>query len=184
LEIFTIREELESVIQALDMKPHRVRLLVSEDGHSEVQTFPLEDGGAQASAPKGGPRPSIQVALANEPVDSEDVFLYHKTTHRVVYESVQADFPDCDDVILWNEQGEVTESCLGNVVIRRQGRLITPPVACGLLAGVFRNDLLKRGEIEEGIVTAEDLMSADEVFLVNSVRKWQKAVVAQQEGEE
>ncbi len=43
------------------------------------------------------------VALAKNPVDSQDVFLFHKTTHRFVYDQAKADFPDCDDVILWNE---------------------------------------------------------------------------------
>ena len=109
------------------------------------------------------------------------MFLFHKTTHRTVYEQAKLDVPDCDDVILWNERGEVTESCIANIVIQKEGRLITPPVDCGLLAGTFREYLLKSGTIEEGIVTLNDLKIADEVFLVNSVRKWKKAVVEQQE---
>ena len=49
------------------------------------------------------------------------------------------------------------------------------------MSGTFREQLLKAGEIEERIVTLEDLKVADEVFLVNSVRKWQKAVWTERE---
>ena len=105
------------------------------------------------------------------------VFLYHKTTHRVVYDSMKAVFPEAGEVILWNERGEVTEGTFTNVVISKNGRKITPPISCGLLGGTFRAHLLKTGEIEEGLIMLADLKSADEVWLVNSVRKWQKTVL-------
>jgi para-aminobenzoate synthetase/4-amino-4-deoxychorismate lyase len=57
------------------------------------------------------------VALAQQPIDSADVFLYHKTSRRVVYDAARMARPDCGDVILWNERGEITESCSANVVI-------------------------------------------------------------------
>lgn len=146
----------------------RVRLLVSRDGRSEVQTFPLARDGNDAP---------VRLALAKDPIDSQDVFLFHKTTHRAVYEAAKATKPDCDDVILWNERGEVTESTTCNIVIRKDGRLVTPPVECGLLAGTFRGHLLKTGEIEESIVSIKDLKSAEEIFLINSVRKWRPATL-------
>ncbi|VGO20624.1 bifunctional chorismate-binding protein/class IV aminotransferase [Pontiella sulfatireligans] len=179
---FDIPLDVHALLQALEEKIHtcagvnlRIRLLVARDGNTEIQTFPLQAGGTQASASEGGKRPPLHIALAKVPVDSQDVFLFHKTTHRAVYEDAKADFPDCDDVILWNEKGEVTESTIANVVIRRKGKLVTPPVECGLLAGTFRQYLLKMGEVEEQIVTIEDLKQAEELFLINSVRKWQKA---------
>ena len=119
------------------------------------------------------------IMLARDPVDSQDVFLFHKTTHRSVYEQAKADFPDADEVILWNERGEVTEGCISNIVIRRGDKLITPPVDCGLLAGTFRDHLLKTGEVEVGIISVEALKTADEVFLINSVRRWRRAVWAE-----
>ena len=150
---------------------HRIRLLVARDGTFEVQHFPMDSDLTGI----------YRVRLAEEPVDSQDTFLFHKTTHRPAYEKAKAACPGCDEVILWNERGEVTEGCIANVVIRKNGRLITPPVECGLLAGVFREHLLKNGEIEEGIVTVDELRAADEVFLVNSVRKWHKAKWAEEE---
>jgi para-aminobenzoate synthetase/4-amino-4-deoxychorismate lyase len=166
---FDIPLDMHAVFQCLENLGEqrlRVRLLVSRDGNSEVQSFPIE-GEAVGTA-----LPALSVAIAKKPVDSQDLFLYHKTTHRPVYESAKADFPDHDDVILWNEKGEVTESCFGNVVIRVGERKITPPIFCGLLGGTFRAHLLQSGEVEEGVISLDDLKGADEVFLVNSVRKW------------
>src|SRR6185369_209127 len=82
------------------------------------------------------------VTLATEPVDSSDRFLFHKTTRRLPGE----------DVIFWNERGEITESSIANVVVEIDGELFTPPIECGLLPGVFRNYLLAQGKIKERVI--------------------------------
>jgi para-aminobenzoate synthetase/4-amino-4-deoxychorismate lyase len=89
-----------------------------------------------------------------------------------VYETALASRGDCDDVILWNEQGQATETTIANLVVEKDGRLVTPPLACGLLPGVFRAHLLQTGQIQEEIVTLEDLRRAPRLFAVNSVRRW------------
>jgi len=179
---FDIPLDMHAVFQCLQNfgdERLRVRLLVSRDGNSEVQTFALEGRACSPSAPRTARRsvPTLRAAISKTPVNSQNVFLYHKTTHRDVYEHAKAAFPDHDEVILWNEKGEVTEGTFTNVVISKDGKKITPPVDCGLLGGTFREYLLKSEEIVEGIVTLDDLKAADEVWLVNSVRKWQNAVL-------
>jgi branched-subunit amino acid aminotransferase/4-amino-4-deoxychorismate lyase len=111
------------------------------------------------------------VGFAKEPVDDSDVFLYHKTTHRTVHARARASRPDCDDVLLWNRRGEVTESTVANVVAILAGQHLTPPVECGLLAGTYRARLLAEGRIREAVLTREDLLRAESVYLINSVRK-------------
>jgi para-aminobenzoate synthetase/4-amino-4-deoxychorismate lyase len=118
-----------------------------------------------------------RIVLAAGAVDSRDVFLFHKTTCRGVYDAARAAFPGADDVILWNERGELTESCFANVVLALGGELVTPPVECGLLAGTFRAELLAAGVIRERVLRREDLARADAVWLVNSVRGWIRAEV-------
>jgi para-aminobenzoate synthetase/4-amino-4-deoxychorismate lyase len=139
----------------------RIRILLTKDGHIDIEAHPIQ--------PR---RRRWRVALAAEPVDSSDVFLYHKTTNRAVYEAARAARPDVDDVLLWNARGEITESTIANVVVRLDGRLVTPPVSCGLLAGTLRDWLLARGRVVEGIITREDLARAEGIYLVNSVRGW------------
>lgn len=167
LDVDSVIQTLEEATMLLEKAPHRVRLLVSREGHQEVQTFPLSLKQLKVK----------KLALAKQPVNSQDVFLFHKTTHREVYEKAKADFPAHDDVILWNDKGEVTETCIANIVIRKGQDLITPPVECGLLAGTFRTRLLKDGEINEDRISLNDLKTADEIFMINSVRKWQRAIL-------
>ena len=146
--------------------PSRLRIRLDHDGSvlcEAVDLIPLND--------------PLQVALAVEPIDRSDVFLYHKTTKRDVYERARASRPGADSVILWNEDGDVTEGAEANLVIVRDGVKVTPPVECGLLPGTLRAELLASGEIVEGRISRHELASADEVWLINSVRGWIRAVL-------
>jgi para-aminobenzoate synthetase/4-amino-4-deoxychorismate lyase len=81
-------------------------------------------------------------------------------------------------VLLYNERGEITETCIANVVARVGEDLWTPPSECGLLAGVFRGRLLAEGRIRERVLPLDMLGRIDELFVINSVRKWRRAVLA------
>ena len=121
-----------------------------------------------------GNRP-VPVRLAATRADSHNPFLYHKTTHRPWYAGVREQYPECLDVIFLNERGEVTEGANHNLVVQVDGSLVTPPLASGLLPGVFRAELLAAGVISERVVTMTELACAGEVWLINSVRKWRRA---------
>jgi len=74
-------------------------------------------------------------------------------------------------VILYNEKGEVTETCIANIAIMTPtGSYVTPPLSSGLLGGVMRQKLLEEGVIEERPVTLEDLTRSPSIKLFNSVR--------------
>lgn len=142
--------------------PRRVRLLVSRRGQCRSEDAPLD------------PTPEPwRLALAERPVDSSDPFLFHKTTRRSVYEEALKAAPEgVVDVFLWNERGELTESTIANLVLRRGDRLLTPDRSAGLLPGTLRAELLERGRIAEAHLDPADLETADEIFLVSSVRRW------------
>ncbi|MSO22042.1 MAG: aminodeoxychorismate synthase component I [Acidobacteria bacterium] len=116
-----------------------------------------------------------RVAFASGPLDSGNCFLCHKTTHRSFYEEPLRERADCDDLIFWNERGEVTESSIANVVMEMDGEKWTPPRSSGLLAGTFREELLALGEIRERVILKEELKRAERLFLINSVRRWMPA---------
>lgn len=152
------RDALDRAVRSAEAA-WRVRLLLAEDGAVRVEHTPLDH-----------PEGVWRVRLAAHPVDPSDEFLYHKTTNRAVYERARR--PDCDDVILWNPAGEVTETTIANLVVDINGRRVTPPVACGLLPGTFRAEVLAAGEVSEERVTVEQLKGATRFWLVNSVRGW------------
>ena len=121
------------------------------------------------------PEPTTEawdIPIDVEPVPSGHEFLFHKTTVREVYDNALARFPGAPDVLLWNEVGELTETTIGNLVVELDGRLVTPPVACGLLPGTFRAQLLADGEVVELAISRSDLDRAAAVWMVNSVRGW------------
>jgi para-aminobenzoate synthetase/4-amino-4-deoxychorismate lyase len=158
---------LTALAASLPPRPHKVRLLVARDGAVQVEAAPLD-------APSLRP---LRVALAAEPVDPADPFLYHKTTHRRLYEQALAARPGYDDVLLWNPRGELTESTRANLVVQLDGRLYTPPVTCGLLPGVLRAALLAAGVLHERVLTPADLARSEGVWLINSVRGWMPVAV-------
>ena len=61
------------------------------------------------------------------------------------------------------------------LLIEKQGRFFTPALGCGLLDGTFRAQLLAQGRIEEAVLFQGDLKTADQIWLVNSVRRWKRA---------
>ena len=139
----------------------RVRLLVARDGTPTIECTPYEADGR-----------TWRVTFATAAVDSQDPFLANKTTQRAVYNHARQARPDVDDVILWNEREEVTEATLANVVAEIDGVRYTPPLACGLLGGTFRGELLDAGRIRERVLTRDDVSRASRVWLINSVREW------------
>ena len=146
--------------------PMRVRLTLAPDGSLLAKADPL----------KPLPDP-LRLGFAGEPMRSGDFRLYHKTTDRALYERAKAGRQDCDDVILWNERDEVTEGSFANLVVETDGVRFTPPLECGLLPGVFREELLAQGAIQERVITRSELASASKIWLVNSVREWMPATL-------
>jgi len=139
----------------------KVRLLLAADGGIEVTSEPLvEDGGV------------LRVAVSAIRIDSNDGMRYHKTTRRELLDKARSSRPDCDEVLLLNEHGQLTEASYHTLVIKLDGQFVTPPLACGLLPGVLREELLERGEISEQLLYPDDLERAEELWLINSVRGW------------
>jgi para-aminobenzoate synthetase/4-amino-4-deoxychorismate lyase len=170
---FGFRFEPETAVAALKRAaadrgdPLAVRLSLSRDGG--VATNVRE-------VPPAPERP-VRLALDDEPVDPQDIWLFHKTTRREPYERRRGNRPDVEDVILVNINGEVTESTVANLVVRLDGRWFTPPLDAGLLAGCYRTVLLREGTLTERPIRISELLSAEEVALVSSVRGWRPAEI-------
>jgi para-aminobenzoate synthetase/4-amino-4-deoxychorismate lyase len=75
------------------------------------------------------------------------------------------------DTVLWNEEGEITESTFGNIAMLLDGRWVTPPLACGLLPGVGRAVALREA-VCEAVVRLQDLPRVQGWAFINSLRGW------------
>ncbi|KQU25651.1 aminobenzoate synthetase [Bacillus sp. Leaf13] len=155
-----LRNKLQKYADSQNDSMQKVRVLLFENGDFEVSGQIIKTMEAEISA-----------IIAESPISTENPFLYHKTTNREVYEKFQTRHPEFYDVLLWNEQGYITEFTNGNVVVKINGDLFTPPVESGLLAGTFRQELLRKKEIKEKLITKADLHNAEEVWFINSVRR-------------
>jgi para-aminobenzoate synthetase/4-amino-4-deoxychorismate lyase len=142
----------------------RVRLLLAEGGEVSVTSMPL---------PPADPEATVRYAVSASRVDSNDLFLFHKTTRRELYDRERPEYAarlGVDEVIYLNERGELTEGSFTNIFIERDGTLLTPPLSAGLLPGTLRAELIAEGRARESILTLDDLAAADAVYLGNSVR--------------
>jgi len=146
--------------------PMRIRLVIGDNGSPSAEATP------HVRAP--GP---LKIAVASDPVDPSDVFLFHKTTNRHVYERARTAVKGVDEVLLWNTEGEITEATTSNVIVELHGRRVTPPVECGLLAGTYRAMLLHAGEIVEQKVEVAAINRASRIWLVNSVQGMREATI-------
>ena len=153
---------LSALLEIRGNESKRVRLLVSPSGSIEVQVLDLPQSVSG----------HWEVPIDAVPVQSENEFLFHKTTNRDVYEQARARFPDSPDVLLWNERGEITETTTGNLVVEIGSELYTPPVTCGLLPGTFRRNLLEQRKITEKVIHRSDMNEVSSMWMINSLRGW------------
>ncbi len=171
-----IKNQLENYCRPFANCFWRVRLTLAKDGtchfhstecsaprHYKLPEFPLTD---IPSLPK--------IMFYEGRIDSNSTWHYHKTTKRDLYnrEYERAREKDYFDTCFCNEKGEVTEGCITNIVIQKNGEFLTPPIPSGLLAGVMREHLIQDSvhPLRERVLKIEDLRGADALYVCNSVR--------------
>lgn len=142
----------------------RVRLLISKSGEVKTEYSRLEF--------KGWGKVSARVKISSLRTNSSNVFFLHKTTRRELYntEYKSAVAEGFDEVIFLNEKAQVTEGAITNIFIRIGGIYYTPTLNCGLLDGIWRRLQIRELSAFEKIITLEDLHSAEEILIGNSVR--------------
>ena len=153
---------------------YRVRLTLDRHGAISLESAVIDE------RTEGDP---IRVALSSVRTDATERFLYHKTTRRRVYDQMHrlAAEKGFADVIFMNESGQVTEGAISNVFIRKGNALITSPVTCGLLNGVYRQHLLETDpRAREGLLSLDDLREADAIYLCNAIRGLREVTICEQ----
>jgi para-aminobenzoate synthetase/4-amino-4-deoxychorismate lyase len=143
----------------------RVQVRLRRDGTIAVDLQPLP-------ALTAGP---VLLAVDDDPVDSGETWLYHKTSMREPYDRRRERRPDVDDVIMVNARGELTEVTRASLAVRIDGEWWTPPAESGCLPGVERGRLIEAGRLRERVLRVADLESAEGMAVVSSLRGWRAA---------
>lgn len=113
-----------------------------------------------------------RIAIAQTRTASTDPLIRYKTTRRALYETARAEFPSdtINEVILLNEKGELAEGTITNLFVEDdEGRLMTPPISSGCLAGVLRTSLICARKAYNHRLRPKD-MEGRTLFVGNSLR--------------
>lgn len=137
----------------------RVRVTVGAQGDVELTYAPLAPTAAL-----------WRVGVATQTLQSDDPWLPIKTTQRAVYDQVRANLPaGVDEMLFCNQHDAVCEGTITNVFFDLGQGLRTPPVGCGLLPGVLREELLAMGACTEEVLPRALLPQA-RLWVGNSLR--------------
>ena len=157
------RHDTRNRIQALCFElegPTKLRLLLARSGEISLETAPLpeiEDGEAAC----------IALPL---PLVPGDWRLRHKSTDRGFHtEALKvAQAQGAREAVFVRDDGLITEGSFTNLFVEKDGTLLTPPAALGLLPGILRGELIEQGRAVETELTLADL--ADGFFIGNALR--------------
>ena len=165
LDATQLAEQLKHLTTSHPTGDWRVRLQLTRQGQALTEAFAL------------GPTPSpVLLQLADTPFEAaHSEFVRFKTTHRPHYDAYTPTQAGVFDALLWNTRGELTECTRGNIALLLDGVWVTPPLSCGLLDGVGREQALLEGRLVEAVVRLDDLPRVTALAFVNSLRGWVEA---------
>ena len=115
-----------------------------------------------------------KIIVSDKLVNSQNVFQYFKTTNRKKYDREFRRYQRNGffDIIFFNEKNQLAEGTRSNIFIRRNGSWYTPSLKSGILPGVYRKYLLQQNRnITEAFISKDELLTADEIILTNSLRR-------------
>ena len=161
VDILFIKKELMSYQKESAAASKVIKILVNKEGSLRILQSDLLPSHTAAN---------YKISFAKKPIDEENIFYYHKTTKREIYELAKAEHPDSDDILFWNDKGEITETKIANVIFNIDDEWVTPPQSSGLLGGTYRAMLLEKALLKERIIHKSEILNASEITLINSVR--------------
>lgn len=170
-DVTYIRSALMALVAQCEVPHLRVRLELSSKGEISIQSTPL---------PAETLSQTLKFVIAQDPIHSNHLHLYHKTTAREFLDNPAKAYKEktgCDEVVYLNERGELTQGSYMNIFLQQgDGSYVTPPVSAGLLPGTFRAEFMSTHNVTEKTLTPANIAKAKAVYLGNSVRGLLKAI--------
>jgi para-aminobenzoate synthetase/4-amino-4-deoxychorismate lyase len=151
-----VRNELQAATFRL-REPSRVRLRASRTGTVAIEACPLP----------AHPNEPVSIVVRPLPVAPDDLRLRHKTSARGFYDDARRE-AGTFEVVFTDPHGRLTEGSFTNIFVERDGHLLTPPLARGVLPGVLRARLIDEGRAQESDLTPADLAAG--FFIGNALR--------------
>lgn len=118
----------------------------------------------------------LQLCFFNDAKKSIDAFSNCKTNNYLPYfmGAMFAKKQQCNDALILNSEGNICDSTIANIFYIKDEIFYTPALTQGCVAGVMRKFLVAKIQtlgftVNECVVTKENILNADEVFLSNSI---------------
>lgn len=146
-----LKEKLAHLESNLD---YRCRIALQKNGTFHLVITELTDL----------PASYLQAQLTEQKLDLATPFTYFKTSQRG--HLGQSDHEQISHL----PDGTLLETTIGNLVLEIEGQLYTPPAHLPLLDGIYRRHLLKTQQVEEKLLTLNDLTDADRIYACNALR--------------
>ena len=148
-------KELQEELARLDLNfDYRCRIALQKNGTFHLVITELTDL----------PASYLQAQLTEQKLDLATPFTYFKTSQRDHLN--QSDH----EQIFHLPDGSLLETTIGNLVLEIEGQLYTPPAHLPLLDGIYRRHLLETQQVEEKLLTLNDLTDADRIYACNALR--------------
>jgi len=174
---------VDRLVRANEVPDARVRLTATRgplEGPLDDDAGPpatlLVTAGPMTPYPAAFYEQGATVVVSDIRVNEHDPRTYHKTTNYLasLLALREARRGRAAEAIRFNTRNRLAEGAVSNVFVVAGGRLLTPPVEDGLLAGVTRATVLEVAEdlgvpAEQRSLSVHDLLDADEVFLTNAI---------------
>lgn len=102
---------------------------------------------------------------------SKHPIIYHKTMNYLpnILTKREALSKGFHDGVMLNEREEITECSASNILILKNGKLLTPTRESGVLLGTTIDILIEKMNVKEERLTINDLYDASSVFITNSL---------------
>ena len=146
-----LQEQLAHVDPSLD---YRCRIALQRNGTIQLTITELTDL----------PASYLQAQLTEQKLDLATPFTYFKTSQRNHLATKH------HEQIFYLPDGSLLETKIGNLVLEIKGKLYTPPAYLPLLDGIYRRHLLETQQVEEKLLTLNDLKTADRIYACNALR--------------
>lgn len=150
-----VQNQVEDLCQSLDFDTdYRLKMSLAKNGEltfEHNQLTGLADVFCQA-----------RLVEQTHPLDSP--YTYFKTSYRP-HISLEP-----HEQIYYNQKKELLETSIGNLVLKIEDQLYTPPVHLGLLNGIYRQSLIANNQVTERILTLDNLKQAQAIYGCNAVR--------------
>ena len=112
---------------------------------------------------------SIALKISSVRVGSQNWDARFKTISYLAHAQAIAT-SDTPEVVLLNEKDEVASAARANIFWRTSDRLYTPAHEAGCRRGVVREFVMKQIHVADGFYGVNELLTADEIFITNSLR--------------